>query len=495
MVAAQEMAEYQETIAINASPQSTCQDSSDQQSTSRAAASPVIVDKGQRTAASGHLHTLTDEQRLQLYQMWRLLFRYLSKPYEEWGDLSPARTATLLGHSTDSVVLTREHVEGNLMARELYRQSATDDLDTILLRFLRARKWRLHDAFAMLLEWMRWRREFGVEKLLCKGEAAIKKELLTSGKVFAWNEDRKGRIVCYMRGARHNRNHQTLEQSIHQMVFMLEAGRWLRRFDEQLVTAVVDLRGVTLAALELPFAKRALMYLERYFPEILGDCLIMNAPWIFWGFWAMIKGLLDPVVASKVKFIKEEELSTYIDPKCIPRDFPGGESPFEFYYPEGPDHDKGFDSKGSGLEVSSDAIRNLEEQFSRVTLEVGHALTSKGTSPPLELLNERDEIKRRMRTEYFRLLSPLYPKNMYHRWGVLDDNGHIDWNRFSPPRSPSPSPSPSDTRIATPAVSSPSSTRSGSPRSARSRSTSTSTSPDRSKRTPLSQSDHLSNAS
>ncbi|KAF9367175.1 hypothetical protein CPC16_006855, partial [Podila verticillata] len=53
-----------------------------------------------------------------------------------------------------------------------------------------------------------------------------------------------------------------------------------------------------------------------YYPETLGVCVVHKAPFVFWGLWKLIQPLLDPVVASKFVFTRNNaELH-----KVIPRE-------------------------------------------------------------------------------------------------------------------------------------------------------------------------------
>lgn len=47
--------------------------------------------------------------------------------------------------------------------------------------------------------------------------------------------------------------------------------------------------------------------LEAYYAESLSKMYIHSAPWIFFGAWKIVRGLLDPVVRSKVEFTKGSE--------------------------------------------------------------------------------------------------------------------------------------------------------------------------------------------
>jgi len=60
---------------------------------------------------------------------------------------------------------------------------------------------------------------------------------------------------------------------------------------------------------------------EKYYPESLGVALILNAPWIFSGCWAVIKPWLPPVTASKVQFVNTSQLEQYIDKENLYVDY------------------------------------------------------------------------------------------------------------------------------------------------------------------------------
>jgi hypothetical protein len=65
---------------------------------------------------------------------------------------------------------------------------------------------------------------------------------------------------------------------------------------------------------------------QDYYPEIMGQCYIVNAPMIFTGVWAIVKGFLDEKTRNKIsikggKF--EKELLELVEPENLP-DFLGG---------------------------------------------------------------------------------------------------------------------------------------------------------------------------
>src|SRR5271155_902700 len=73
---------------------------------------------------------------------------------------------------------------------------------------------------------------------------------------------------------------------------------------------------------------------EAHYPESLGVCLVHKAPWIFQGIWNIIKGWLDPVVASKIHFTRSvADLEKFIPRSQIMKELEGDEQ-FDYKYIE-----------------------------------------------------------------------------------------------------------------------------------------------------------------
>jgi hypothetical protein len=65
---------------------------------------------------------------------------------------------------------------------------------------------------------------------------------------------------------------------------------------------------------------------EANYPESLGAVLVHKAPFVFSAIWNIIKGWLDPVVASKIHFTKHlEDLEQYIPRSQIMKELGGDE--------------------------------------------------------------------------------------------------------------------------------------------------------------------------
>lgn len=121
-----------------------------------------------------------------------------------------------------------------------------DHPDGLLLRFLRARKWDVHNALVMLIATMHWRlKEMHVdEDIMRNGEAtaaldslssdqSLKKEgadfmaQLRLGKSFLHGTDKEGRPICFVRVRLHKQGEQSEASLERYTVYTIETARLL----------------------------------------------------------------------------------------------------------------------------------------------------------------------------------------------------------------------------------------------------------------------------
>ena len=72
-----------------------------------------------------------------------------------------------------------------------------------------------------------------------------------------------------------------------------------------------------------------------YYPEVMGNTLLINAPYVFSGVWSVVKGFLDERTRKKIRiigggykktlleFIDEEDIPSFIGGKCECKEFGG----------------------------------------------------------------------------------------------------------------------------------------------------------------------------
>ncbi|KFY07136.1 hypothetical protein V492_07417 [Pseudogymnoascus sp. VKM F-4246] len=224
--------------------------------------------------------------------------------------------------------------------------------DTLLLRFLRARKWDIAKAFIMMVGVIKWRKEITVNQLMAEGELqALKQSQSTSnasdkkngedfltqlrlGKVFTHGVDNNGRPVCIVRVRLHRPGQQSEETLEKYIIHFIESVRLTLGPPVETAAVIFDLTGFSLSNMEYPPVKFIIKCFEANYPEILGVLLIHKAPWVFSGIWRLIKGWLDPAIADKIYFTNNvADMEKFIPRDQIIQEL-GGNNDWTYNYPE-----------------------------------------------------------------------------------------------------------------------------------------------------------------
>lgn len=413
-----------------------------------------LTDRSRATASpSGHLGNLTFSQSQALFHLWGMLLEYLQRPYDKKAaarkdkqlaallfeqSLETASSTSSLAESERSQLSSGRSsaIQANPLSTEFWCQAGSGDLDVLLLRFLRARKWDLHAAFAMLRDALEWRKMYGVRELIAQGEAGIKPELLASGKSYFWKQDAQGRLVTIITGRLHDKNAQTLEETCRFTVYQMELGRRLMQAPSETVTVIFDMADAPYASLDFGSIQFMVQCFQSFYPESLGKCLIVNPPWIFSGFFRMVKPLLDPVVAAKIELVTPgEEMLKWIPAENLPERF-GGSCKWEYSW-------KPSENSSAPLQaLEDDEVMKLEMELVDLQTRLIDATISlnslyanaeelgltAGDETLVALGALRDEIKREIGGRQARLDANGRPSSLYDRIGVVKPGGSINWN-------------------------------------------------------------------
>ncbi|XVF37287.1 hypothetical protein REPUB_Repub19eG0133000 [Reevesia pubescens] len=208
--------------------------------------------------------------------------------------------------------------------------------DVILLKFLRAREFKVKDAFTMIKNTARWRKEFGIESLL---DEELGNEL--EKVVFMQGFDKEGHPVCY------NVYGEFQNKELYQNTFGDEEKRskflrWRIQFLEKsirkldfsptgicTIVQVNDLKnspGPTKKELRQA-TNQALNLLQDNYPEFVAKQVFINVPWWYLAFNRMISPFLTHRTKSKFVFAgpskSAETLFRYIAPEQVPVQYGG----------------------------------------------------------------------------------------------------------------------------------------------------------------------------
>lgn len=129
------------------------------------------------------------------------------------------------------------------------------------------------------------------------------------------------------------------------------------------------------------------------------------------GIWNIIKGWLDPVVASKVHFTKNvEELQTFIERSHIIKEL-GGSDPWEYQFMEPKPGEDDLMKDEATKQRLLDNRAEVVKDFERVTQDwIKDAPASQ---------QERIELAERLRLGYWQLDPYLRARSIYDRTGVI----------------------------------------------------------------------------
>ncbi|THX23152.1 CRAL/TRIO domain-containing protein [Aureobasidium pullulans] len=313
-----------------------------------------------------------------------------------------------------------------------------DDPDALLLRFLRARKWDVQAALVMMISTLHWRsQEMHVDDdIVYKGEggavidaksasdATAKKDAedfltqLRMGKSFLHGVDAEGRPVCVVRARLHRAGEQT-EKSLERFtVYTIDTARMMLRPPIDTATIIFDMTGFSMSNMDYTPVKFMIKCFEANYPESLGSVLVYKAPWVFQGIWKIIRGWLDPVVASKINFCSNvEELSAFIPKSQISKEL-GGDENYEYHYVE-PREGENDKMKDTATRDRIEAER--KELVHKYQTETVH--WAKGENKG----ENRAALRQDLLQNYWQLDPYVRARTLYDRIGVIGHAGKMDF--------------------------------------------------------------------
>jgi len=330
------------------------------------------------------------------------------------------------------------------LRRAFWSMVKHDHPDALLLRFLRARKWDVEKALVMMISTMHWRLdEMHVDDDIVKNgelaaldeaksstDAKVKKnseDFLTQlrmGKSYLHGLDNDGRPMCFVRARLHRAGEQT-EQSLERFtVYTIETARMLLRPPIDTATIVFDMTDFSMANMDYTPVKFMIKCFEANYPESLGTVLVYKAPWVFNAIWSIIRGWLDPVVASKVHFAKDiKELEKFVPRSQIPTEL-GGDEKWTYEYPEPvPGENAKMADTDARAKLEAERSAAVEKYESTVKEWVRDA---EGKSLE-ERRKERDAVAEDLRRNYWLLDPYVRARSLYDRIGVISEAGKLEF--------------------------------------------------------------------
>uniref|UniRef100_A0ACD5VXE2 Uncharacterized protein n=1 Tax=Avena sativa TaxID=4498 RepID=A0ACD5VXE2_AVESA len=209
--------------------------------------------------------------------------------------------------------------------------------DAVLLKFLRAREFKVKEAMAMLKSAVLWRKRFGIESLLESDLAFPELEKV----VFYRGADRESHPVCY------NVYGEFQDKDLYEKAFGDEEKRerflkWRIQLLERGILSqldfapsgicsmvqVTDLRNSPpMLGKHRAVTRQAVALLQDNYPEFIAKKVFINVPWWYIAANKMMSPFLTQRTKSKFVFASQakspETLFRYIAPEQVPVQFGG----------------------------------------------------------------------------------------------------------------------------------------------------------------------------
>ncbi|KAJ5623372.1 hypothetical protein N7490_011977 [Penicillium lividum] len=316
-----------------------------------------------------------------------------------------------------------------------------DHPDALCLRFIRAEKWDVPKAWIKFVRALNWRvNEYKVdEEVMFKGEEyAFKNSKMEgdspekkdaegfllqayTGKGHLHGIDLEGRPICIVRVRTHQPGTQTTKGLNDYIIQLIELVRLLMVPPVESMAIVFDLNSFSISNWELAPVKFIIDSFQENYPESLGAMIFYNAPWLFSGFWKIISGLLDPVVASKVHFITgAKELENLVPAEHIIKEL-GGPEDWECKYiePRPDENERLRDTATRDFVLEEREL--LGDDLFRMNAEL--ITSSKDDS----LIGRRDKVIKQLSDNYWRLDPYIRARSLLDRFRVIQEGGKIDF--------------------------------------------------------------------
>ncbi|CAJ2656104.1 unnamed protein product [Trifolium pratense] len=211
-----------------------------------------------------------------------------------------------------------------------------DRADVILLKFLRARDFRVNEALNMIIKCLAWRKEFNADTIVEEDLSQFKE--LEGVIAYMQSYDKEGHPVCYNAyGLFRDKemyerifgDEEKLKMFLRWRVQVLERGIRLLHFKPGGVNSLIQVTDLKdMPKRELRVASNHIMSLfQDNYPEMVARKIFINVPWYFSMLYSMFSPFLTQRTKSKFVISKEgnaaETLYKFIRPEDIPVQYGG----------------------------------------------------------------------------------------------------------------------------------------------------------------------------
>ena len=196
------------------------------------------------------------------------------------------------------------------------------ETEQTLIRFLRARDFKVQKAERLLSRANEWREHVKPE---CIELTDVAHEL-QKGYVLRHYYDKFKRPTLILRAAKYFPSQIRVEDAERLILYLLESG--IREMSKEVTgfCMIADMRDVGLINFSLPHFKHFAHLIQDFYPERLGSAFIINVSWVAKTMWLTAKPLLNQRTIEKIHFLETKEmrkLREVFDENVLPVDYGG----------------------------------------------------------------------------------------------------------------------------------------------------------------------------
>lgn len=194
--------------------------------------------------------------------------------------------------------------------------------DKTLIRFLKARDFKVQKAERLLTKANEWRERVKPDSIKMQDVA----NELKRGYVMRYYYDKFKRPTLILRAAHYFPNQIRVEEAERLILYLLESGIQEMPKDVGGFCMIADMKDVGLVNFSFPHFKHFAHLIQDFYPERLGSAFIINVSWVVKTMWVTAKPLLNQRTIEKIHFLEAKEMRKLLevfDENVLPANYGG----------------------------------------------------------------------------------------------------------------------------------------------------------------------------
>uniref|UniRef100_T1IXB2 Motile sperm domain-containing protein 2 n=1 Tax=Strigamia maritima TaxID=126957 RepID=T1IXB2_STRMM len=182
-----------------------------------------------------------------------------------------------------------------------------------LRRFILHHEYDMEAAFAMAMDCLKWRKEFGIHDI---EENKLPQHFFESQILYPYGRDKEENKIVMFHIRLYHKDHEATPDMKRFLVYWMEK----IELDEKghPITVIFDMRDTGFSNMDMDFVKFFISLFKFYYPSFLGYLIVYEMPWILNTAWKLIKTWLSARAVEKIKFVNKNTILDYVTADQLP---------------------------------------------------------------------------------------------------------------------------------------------------------------------------------